>query len=278
MIEPGQSLSASATAARLLGSRLFVGSSSSSRLLRPTISIASASFVFSPPDSVPACWNTLSPDSPNMPSRPRSSVSVRVIAGRHLGADVVEQRLADAQVVVLLGVVAGGHVVPELERAPVGRRLAGEDPQQRRLAGAVEPEHEQALAAPEVERHVGEDVRSAVRLGEADGLDDRASGGRRGREADAQRPVALADLDPVVLDAGDPLLDAVGHRRLRRLGAEAVDDGLQPGDLLALPGGDLGGAPLVLGAGAHVLRVGAAVLDERARWPPRPGGRGGARG
>ena len=55
------------------------------------------------------------------------------------------------------------------------------------------------------------------------------------------------------------------HRRLRRLGAEAVDDGLQPGDLLALPGGDLGGAAFVLGAGVHVLRVGAAVLDERSR-------------
>ena len=154
--------------------------------------------------------------------------------------------------------------MPELERAPIGRRLPGEDPQQGRLAGAVEAEHEQALAAAEVERHVGEDVRSAVRLGQADGLDHGAPGGGRRREADPQRPVAAPDLDAVLLDAGDSLLDAVGHRRLRRLGAEAVDDGLQPGDLLALPGGDLGGAPLVLGAGAHVLRVGAAVLDERA--------------
>ena len=146
----------------------------------------------------------------------------------------------------------------------VRRRLAGEDPQQGRLAGAVQSEDEEAFAAPEVERHVGEDVRPAVPLGQPDRLDDRAPGGGRRREADPKRPIPLADVDAVVLDAGDPLLDAVGHRRLRRLGAEAVDDGLQPGDLLALPGGDLGGAALVLGAGADVLRIRAAVLDDRA--------------
>ena len=163
---------------------------------------------------------------------------------------------------MLLGVVAGRHVVPELERSTVGRRLPSENPQQRRLAGAVQPEHQQPLAATEVERDVGEDVRSAIGLGQTDRLDDGASSRRRCGEAHAQGPITLADLDAVVLDAGDALLDAVGHRRLRRLGAEAVDDGLQPGDLLALPGSDLGGASLVLGAGAHVLRVGAPVLDE----------------
>ena len=115
---------------RLLGSRLFVGSSSSSRLLRPTISIARASLVFSPPDSVPASWNTLSPDRPEHAEQAAQLGLGERDPGRHLGADVGEQRLVRPQVVVLLGVVAGSHVVAELERAPVGGRLAGEDAQQ----------------------------------------------------------------------------------------------------------------------------------------------------
>src|SRR5881398_2823201 len=53
-IVPGHSASARATPLRDGGSRLLVGSSRSSRLCRPATSWASASFVFSPPDRVPA--------------------------------------------------------------------------------------------------------------------------------------------------------------------------------------------------------------------------------
>src|SRR5205085_1998619 len=61
MIVPGQSASARAIASREPGSRLLVGSSSSNTLCRPPTSWLSASFVFSPPDRVPAAWKTLSP-------------------------------------------------------------------------------------------------------------------------------------------------------------------------------------------------------------------------
>ena len=54
------------------GSRLFVGSSSSNRFLCPATSCASASFVFSPPESVPASWNAIEPVRPNIPSSERS--------------------------------------------------------------------------------------------------------------------------------------------------------------------------------------------------------------
>ena len=58
------------------GSRLLVGSSSSSTLWRPHTSWASASLVFfSPPDNVPVSWWALSPLRPNIPSTPRSNVS-----------------------------------------------------------------------------------------------------------------------------------------------------------------------------------------------------------
>src|SRR5436305_1392003 len=51
IIVPGQAASACATPTRDGGSRLLVGSSSSSRLCRPATSWARASLVFSPPDA-----------------------------------------------------------------------------------------------------------------------------------------------------------------------------------------------------------------------------------
>ncbi len=72
----------------------------------------------------------------------------------------------------------------------------------------------------------------------------------------------LRSVDHVGFDAGDPLLHAVRHRRLRGLCAEAIDESLQPVDLLALQHRLLGEALLVFGTGVDVLRVRAAVLDE----------------
>ena len=73
-----------------------------------------ASFVFSPPDSVPASWSALSARSPNVPRRVRRNWS----SGVGVLADVVEDRLAGADAFVLLGVVAERRVV-------AGPRLAG---------------------------------------------------------------------------------------------------------------------------------------------------------
>ena len=166
---------------------------------------------------------------------------------------------------MLLGVVAGGDVVAPRDRAAVGLRLAGEDPQQARLAGPVEAEHEQPLAAPEVERDVGEDRRPAVRLGAArsTSMTVRPGVGGGGKRT-LQHLVGPHVVDLVGLEAGDPLLHAVGGGGLRRLGAEAVDELLQPGDLLGLPGGHLRLPLLVAGARLAVLRVRALVLDEVA--------------
>ena len=172
-----------------------------------------------------------------MPSRPRSSVSVSIDAGRHLGADVVEQRRRRPQVVVLLGVVADVDVVAERRTCPrsaVG--LAGEDAQQARLAGAVEAEHEQPLAAAEVEGDVLEHRRAAVRLATGRARVEHGAPARR-RVGEPHRAAcgrACGTCTRCGLEAGDALLHAVGHRRLGGLGAEAVDDGLQAGDLLGL--------------------------------------------
>ena len=56
----------------------------------------------------------------------------------------------------------------------------------------------------------------------------------------------------------------MGHRGLGCLGPEAIDEGLEPVDLLGLPLGGLGQTHLILGAVGKVLRVGALVLLHRA--------------
>ena len=66
------------------GSRLFVGSSSRSRFLRPATSWASASFVFSPPDSVPASWNAISPVQAEHAEQRAQRLVVRARLGPHV--------------------------------------------------------------------------------------------------------------------------------------------------------------------------------------------------
>ena len=78
------------------------------------------------------------------------------------------------------------------------------------------------------------------------------------------RPAGAGGVDLGALEAHDPLLDAVGHRGLAGLGTEAVDEGLQPVDLLGLALGQLGEPDLVLLPGHEVLAVGALVLLDRA--------------
>jgi hypothetical protein len=155
--------------------------------------------------------------------------------------------------------------VAEAERPVVGGGLAGEDAQQAGLARPVQAEDEEPFAAGHVEGDVLEHGRAAVALGQPVDLErDPARVGRR-RETHVDGAVAGGDIDAGRLDAGDPLLHAVGHRGLCRLGAEAVDERLQPGDLLGVGGRLLGQALLVLGPGRSVLAVGALVLGDRPR-------------
>ncbi len=98
------------------GSRLFVGSSRSSRFFRPATSCASASFVFSPPESVPASWNARSPGRPNIPSSDRSDWS----SAGDAWCMCVEHRHPVVDPLVLLRVVPELHPVAEPERPGVG--------------------------------------------------------------------------------------------------------------------------------------------------------------
>ena len=94
---------APSTSSREAGSRLLVGSSSSSTLALETTRIASASRVFSPPDSTPAGLVASSPLNRNEPSTLRDSVSVSCGAACRMFSSTVS---AGVQGLVLLGVVA----------------------------------------------------------------------------------------------------------------------------------------------------------------------------
>src|SRR5690606_4845195 len=104
-----------------------------------------------------------------------------------------------------------------------------------------------ALAAPDDERDVDEDLLVAVRLRHARDLEDVPAALALGREREARRP-ARRGLELLHLDLLDLLEAALRLPRLRRLGAEALhprlllrDDRLGARDLglLALADGDL---------------------------------------
>ena len=191
----------------------------------------------------------------------RRSVSA---ASGHLLAEVLEDRAAGVDALVLLGVVAGHDVVAEAVAALVGGPLPRQHPQEAGLAGAVEAHDQQPLAPLEGEVDVAEHLEVAVADGEPLALEHQPAGLRRRREPDVDGARGAGGLDLAVLEAHDALLDAVGHGRLGGLGAEAVDERLEAVDLLGLALRRLGQPDLVLGAGVEVLGVGALVLLDGA--------------
>lgn len=125
-----------------------------------------------------------------------------------------------------------------------------EQPEQRRLARAVEAEDDDAGALVDGEVHIGEDLERAVGLGEPLGRQGRLAAGRRVREAE------LGDLVGGThrLQTGEQPLGALGHvlrgDRLGGLGAHLVGLRVERGGLL------LGVLALALAA----LLVGLALL------------------
>ncbi len=112
---------------------------------------------------------------------------LRIVTEKAGLTDVVEQRIVNHQVVVLLGVITRMHLVTPVEVADVCVGFAGEDAQQAGLASAVEAEHEQSLALAEVEADVFEDRWPAVALAQPCRRDDGVAALRRRRESDVHR-------------------------------------------------------------------------------------------
>ena len=202
--------------------------------------------------------------------------------GAEDGAEVASVALADLALELLehrqpqievLGLALGedGDVDVGAPCDGPGRRLqlAGEQPDQRRLAGAVGAD-EADLAAPlDDEVDAGDDVGAVVAARRALQLGAHARRALRGREGElGEQLLAGRDLDPVeLLERLDPSLHLAG---LGGLVAEALDEALRLGDhalRLSGRGLELGDAGLtgddVLGERAGVLgRTAPVELDD----------------
>ena len=157
----------------------------------------------------------------------------------------------------MLGVVADVDAVADLDRARVVRQLAGDHAQQRGLAGAVDADDADLLAALDGQIDAGEHDVIAVRLLQLldpHRLGDRA---RARRQREAHRAALLIELD--VLHLLEHLDARLHGLRLVRLRAEPVDEA---GQALALARQVLRAAGedrLLLGARGDVLIVVARV-------------------
>ena len=225
-------------------------------------SSASASFVFSPPESVPASWNTRSPRKPEHAEQP-----AQILVGEAgLLADVLDDGATGPDALVLLRVVAHRHVVPEPDLAQLGFDLADERAEQGGLARAVETEHEEAFAAADVEGDVLEHDLRAERLGEVLDLEHDLARARRLGELHLERAFRLRRLHLLAshaLDAGVERLGRAGPA-LRSGGASRRRATSSRLDLRLLAGRELAAPFLVLLPRDEVLRVRALVLDELA--------------
>src|SRR5207245_7226044 len=114
---------------------------------------------------------------------PQQSAQDALLCVRLL-AHVGEHGDAGLYALVLLRVVTERGVVTKAKGARRGLRLGGEDSQQARLAGAVEPHHEQALAALDLEGDVAEYQRASITLGQLLDADGDAPAVRQIREVD----------------------------------------------------------------------------------------------
>jgi hypothetical protein len=154
---------------------------------------------------------------------------------------------------VLLGVVADLQPVPRLDRPGVRGVQAGKDPQQGRLAGAVEPEHHDLAAPVDGQVHVGEDLERAIAAGQPTRPQRGLPARRRVREAQLGHLV----MRPLALDAGEEPFRPAGHvlggGRLRGLGPHLVGLRHQRRGLLL----GIGALPLAaLLVGLTLLQVG----------------------
>ncbi len=167
---------------------------------------------------------------------------------------------------VLLGVVAGRHVEPELDAPRSGSSWPARILSRVVLPAPLRPMISRRSPRP-TSKLTSENTSSvAVALPELGGGEDGAPGGRRGREAQVELPAWPRARRPCRgVMRGDAVVEALGDAcPLGGLAAHLVGEGREALDLRGLLGGDLDQALLVPGPGGEVLGVGALVLDDLA--------------
>ena len=125
------------------------------------------------------------------------------------------------------------RLAPSRTSPASGAERAGDDLQQRRLAGAVSAHHRPALAAADRQREPVVDDAPAVRLADVLEHGDLIARARRLAEVELHDAPLLGQLD--LLDLVERLDAALHLRRLRRVRLEALDEALFLGEHRLLP-------------------------------------------
>ena len=208
--QPAKSRSASSSARSVSTSRSFVGSSSSSRLPPERSSLARWTRFRSPPERSPTrfCW-----------SPPRKLNHETYWRELHLALAELDHVVAAARSPSRpcscgssaprdWSTYASSTVSPTSSVPRVGLLLAGDHPEERRLAGAVRADHADDPARRQVEREVLDQQAVAEALLHVLRADDHVAEPRAGRDVD------LDDVEPRRLVLGQQLL-VRGEARLR---------------------------------------------------------------
>ena len=178
--------------------------SSRSRTLPPDwSSLARWTRFRSPPDSV--ADELLLVRAPEVEAGhvgPRRDLALADLDELDAVGDLLEHGPVRAQLVAALVHVAELHGVADLMRPGVGRLLADEHPEQRRLAGAVGADDADDAGPRQRERQVLDEQPVAVPLAQVLDLDDGVAQARTGRNGDLE----LAGAALVVLRLGEQLL------------------------------------------------------------------------
>ena len=145
--------------------------------------------------------------------------------------EMPQRRFVGAQLLdLMLREIADRKRLRGMPLAGERRQLAGDRLQQRRLAGAVGAEQPDALAVEDAPVEAFEHRRAArVAQRRVLELHELLRGDRHRREREFERAVGVRRRDP--LHPLERLHPALRLLRLRRLGAEAVDERLQMRDL-----------------------------------------------
>jgi hypothetical protein len=199
-------------------------------------SLTSARRDFSPPERTATfLWTSSSAEEERTEHAARLLLRELVLRRAELHHVLEDGQLRVEVVDAVLGEITRDDVAAFLAEAAVDRDDAGEDLEQRRLAGAVRADEHRALAAFALEVEVLIDDVVAVGLLDMLELHHLEAGARRLGEAELDLlQVVFGLVDRDLFEAGDLLLlrlRAGGHRSL---GAEAVDERLQVGDLALL--------------------------------------------
>ena len=188
------------------GSRLLVGSSSSSTLARPAASMAKPSLARSPPESVLGIWWAALPDD----AEHAEQGPAFGLLHQDRVVDVLEHGDPEVDLLVLLGEVPERDVGAQFDPTARGSLHPSQAAQQAGLAGTVPPDDHGPITAAAVEVDVAEHDGGVVADRQPGGPQRHLAGASGRREPERALLLPLVHLGLVRLQSLHPLVQRLG--------------------------------------------------------------------